>query len=115
MLFRSPLQQYGPKSPRVYDAAQVGSAPPRFLLTVHGEKENLHEGWMKYFAKRLRKKFGFEGTPIHVAARHLPLSKSRKKHNLEGPGMDAVVGEIKERKPRVNQTRRRQKKGMRRY
>lgn len=115
IIAKRPLQQYGPNSPRVFDVAQVGSAPPRFLLTVHGEKENLHEGWMKFFAKRLRLKFGFEGTPIRVFAHHLPSSKSKKKHNLQGPGMVAVAGSVHEKKPRVNQTRRRQKKGVRRY
>lgn len=115
IIAKRPLQEYGPKSPRIFDAAQVGHAPPRFLITVHGEKENLHDSWMKFFAKRLRKKFGFEGTPIRVVARHLPLAKSRKKHNVQGPGMEAVAGEIKEKKRKVNLTRRRQKKGSHRY
>lgn len=115
IIAKRPLQQFGPMSPRIFDVAQIGHAPPRFLITVHGEKENLHEGWMKFFAKRLRAKFGFEGTPIRVVARHLPLAKAGKKHNIQGPGMAAVAGEIREKKPRVNQTRRRQKKGSHRY
>ena len=112
---KRPLQAYGPKSPRIYDVAQVGHAPPRFLLTVHGEKENLHENWMKFFAKRLRVKFGFQGTPLQVVARHVPLAKSKKKYNVSGPGMEAVAGPVKEKKRKVNQTRRRQKKGSHRY
>lgn len=115
IIAKRPLQAFGPQSPRIYDAAQVGEAPPRFLLTVHGEKENLHESWMKFFAKRLRMKFGFEGTPIQVVARHIPRSKSKKRHNVAGPGMEAVAGAIKEKTPKVNKTRRRQKKGFRRY
>jgi predicted GTPase len=115
IISKRPLQNYGPASPRIFDAAQVGDAPPRFLLTVHGEKENLHENWMKYFAKRLRLKFGFEGTPIEVIARNVPPAKSKKKHNVHGLGMEAVAGRIREKKILVNQTRRRQKKGFRRY
>lgn len=112
---KKPLASYGPKSPRIYDAAQVGHAPPTFLVTIHGEKDNVHPNWLKFFAKRLREKFGFIGTPIVVKAQHLPLAKSEKKRNVHGPGMEAVAGKIREKKVRVNQTRRRQKHGGRRY
>lgn len=115
ILAKKPLQSYGPKSPRVYDVAQTGHAPPRFLVTVHGEKDNLHPNWMKFFEKRLREKFGFTGTPISVRVQHLPVSKSEKKHNVRGPGMEAVAGKIKEKVKRVNQTWRRQKRGGHRY
>jgi GTP-binding protein len=110
-----PLQSYGPKSPRIYDAAQVGHAPPTFLITVHGEKENLHPNWLKFFEKRLREKFSFTGTPIVVKVRHLPIAKSSKARNVQGPGMEAVAGKIREKKKLVNQTMRRQKHGGRRY
>ncbi|HEU0050564.1 MAG TPA: ribosome biogenesis GTPase Der [Patescibacteria group bacterium] len=112
---KRPLQSYGPKSPRIYDAAQIGHAPPTFLITVHGEKDNIHPSWLKFFEKRLRDKFGYKGTPIQVKARHIPVAKSQKKWNVHGPGMEAVAGKIREKKPRVNQTRRRQKHGGRRY
>ena len=110
-----PLANYGPKSPRIYDVAQVGHAPPTFLLTVVGEKENIHPNWVKFFQKRLRQKFGFVGTPIVVKARNLPVAKSEHKRNVHGPGMEAVAGPLKEKKRLVNQTRRRQKLGGRRY
>lgn len=112
---KRPLQSYGPKSPRVYDVAQTGHAPPTFLITVHGEKENLHESWVRFFQKKLRQKFGFIGTPIRVSVQHLPVAKSLKKHNVRGPGMEAAVGPIKEKKRKVNLTRRRQKHGGHRY
>ena len=112
---KRPLQSYGPKSPRIYDVAQLGHAPPTFLITVHGDKQNLHPNWLKFFTKRLREKFGFEGTPISVRVRHLPSSKSNRSKTTMGPGMEAVAGSAKEKKPRVNQTRRRQKQGGRRY
>ncbi len=110
-----PLASYGPKSPRIFDVAQTGHAPPTFLITVHGEKENIHPNWIKFFQKRLREKFSFTGTPIVCKAQHLPVSKSLHKRNVRGPGMEAVAGKIHEKKVLVNQTRRRQKMGGRRY
>lgn len=110
-----PLQSYGPKSPRIYDVAQIGHAPPSFLITVHGDKENLHPNWVKFFEKRLRAKFGFQGTPLRVTVRHLPMAKTQKARNVFGPGMAAVAGPIREKKRRVNQTMRRQKQGGHRY
>lgn len=105
-----PLQAYGPKSPRIYDVAQVGQAPPTFLVTVLGEKESVHQNWIRFFEKRLREKFGFGGTPIIVKARNVPVSKSTRKWNRTGPGYEAVAGKIHEPVPLVNQTRRRQKR-----
>ncbi|MEK7473919.1 MAG: ribosome biogenesis GTPase Der [Patescibacteria group bacterium] len=110
-----PLASYGPQSPRIYDAAQVGHAPPTFLITVHGDKENLHPNWLKFFQKHLREKFGFFGTPIVVKVRHLPIAKTSKARNVQGPGMEAVAGKIREKKKMVNLTMRRQKHGGRRY
>lgn len=112
---KRPLQSYGPKSPKIYDVAQIGHAPPTFLITVHGDKQNLHENWVKFFTKRLREKFGFEGTPISVRVRHLPSAKTSKARNKMGPGMESVAGKVKEKERRVNQTRRRQKQGGHRY
>ncbi len=106
-----PLASYGPKSPRVFDVAQTKHAPPTFLVTVHGEKDNLHPNWLKFFEKRIREKFGFVGTPIVVKVQHLPISKTEKAGNVFGPGMEAVAGKVRHKIKRVNQTMRRQKKG----
>ncbi len=106
---KKPIPSYGPKSPRIYDVAQTGSAPPTFLVTVLGEKESVHDNWVRFFEKRLREKFGFEGTPIVVKAANVPMAKSTRKWNRTGPGYEAVAGKIHEPKPVVNQTRRRQK------
>ena len=105
----TPLASYGPKSPRIYDVAQIEHEPPTFLVTVHGEKDNVHPNWLKFFEKRLRQKFFFTGTPIICKVRHLPVAKSQKARNVFGPGMEAVAGKIREKKVLVNQTRRRQK------
>ena len=106
-----PLASYGPKSPRVFDVAQTKHAPPTFLVTVHGEKDNLHPNWLKFFEKRIREKFGFIGTPIVVKVQHLPVSKSEKPGNMFGPGMEAVAGVVRHKPKLVNQTMRRHKKG----
>ena len=104
-----PLTSYGPKSPRIYDVAQVDHEPPTFLMTVHGEKDSIHNNWLKFFEKRLRNKFLFTGTPIITKVRNLPVAKSQKAGNVFGPGMEAVAGKIREKPVLVNQTRRRQK------
>lgn len=104
-----PLASYGPKSPRIYDVAQVDHAPPTFLVTVHGEKDNIHPNWLKFFEKRLRQKFDFVGTPIVAKVRNIPVAKSEHTHNVHGPGMEAVAGKIYEKPRLVNQTRKRQK------
>ena len=104
-----PLASYGPKSPRIYDIAQVSVEPPVFLITVIGEKDSIHVNWVRFFEKRLRDKFGFEGTPIVVKSENIPAAKSQKKHNVRGPGMETVAGKIIEKPRTVNQTMRRQK------
>lgn len=105
---KKPLASYGPRSPRIYDVAQLGQAPPEFLVTVIGEKESIHPSWIRFFEKRLRQKFGFEGTPLKVKVRTVPLAKSLRSRNVQGPGYEAVAGKISEYR-RVNQTRKRQK------
>lgn len=104
-----PLTSYGPKSPRIYDVAQIDHEPPTFLMTVHGEKDSIHNNWLKFFEKRLRNKFHFTGSPIITKVRNLPVAKSQKSRNVFGPGMEAVAGKIREKPVLVNQTRRRQK------
>lgn len=70
---KRPLQESGPQSPYVHDVAQIGIEPPTFLITVRGQRGNLHESWLRFFENRLREKFGFAGTPISVKARIAPL------------------------------------------
>lgn len=68
-----PLAEAGTHSPYIHDVAQVGIEPPTFLITVRGQKAVLHKNWLKFFEKRLREKFGFEGTPILVKAQNVDL------------------------------------------
>lgn len=69
----APLAEAGMHSPYVHDVVQVGIEPPSFLLTVRGHKAVLHPNWIKFFEKRLREKFGFDGTPILVKAQNVDL------------------------------------------
>lgn len=72
---KKPIATLGPKSPYLHDAVQIGTEPPTFMITVHGEKQSVHPSWLRYFENRLREKFGFDGTPVIVKARNVPMSK----------------------------------------
>ena len=48
--------------------AQVGTAPPRFVVFASQSKE-VEPTYTRYLARRLREEFGFEGTPIRVTLR----------------------------------------------
>jgi GTP-binding protein len=73
---KRPMQESGPNSPYVHDIAQVGVNPPVFLITVRGQRGNLHDSWLRFFENRMREKFGFHGTPITVKAHVAPLIRS---------------------------------------
>jgi GTP-binding protein len=91
---KRPMASLGPKSPYVYDLAQVGTEPPTFLVTVRGEKQTVHPSWLKFLEKRLREKFGYGGTPVVVKTSNIPVAKSERMRNLQGPGMEAVAGKL---------------------
>lgn len=73
---KRPLAELGPSSPYLHDVEQVGIEPPSFLITVRGERESVHPSWLRYFENRMREKFGFEGTPVVIKARNVPVSKT---------------------------------------
>ncbi len=49
-------------------AAQVGVAPPTFLLSLNHDVD-LHFSYKRYLENRLRAEFGFEGSPIRLKVR----------------------------------------------
>jgi GTP-binding protein len=100
---KRPLQILGPKSPYVYDMAQVSTEPPTFLVTVRGRKRSVHESWLKFLERKLREKYGFSGTAIVVRATNIPMEKADRAWNLQGPGMDAAEeeGEVKRAKKKI--------------
>jgi GTP-binding protein len=87
---KRPLQILGPKSPYVHDMAQVATRPPTFLVTIRGEKRTVHANWLKFLEKRMREKFGFEGTPIIVKATNVSMAKAvggMARHAPYGPDL----------------------------
>lgn len=61
---------------RVRSAAQVGVAPPTFVIRVNPIKK-LHTSYERYLINSIRKAFGFSGSPIRVVFRRV---KSRDGH-----------------------------------
>ncbi|MBD3251089.1 ribosome biogenesis GTPase Der [Candidatus Uhrbacteria bacterium] len=88
---KRPLQVLGPKSPYIYDMAQTRTEPPTFLVTIRGKKQSVHISWLKFLQRKIREKFGFQGTPIIVRATNVPMAKSERSWNVRGPGMEAVT------------------------
>ncbi len=61
-----PRALMGNKKPYISHAEQIGTSPPRFLLTIRGAGVRLHGAWLKFFERMVREKFGFLGTPIAI-------------------------------------------------
>jgi GTP-binding protein len=87
-----PLAEAGTMSPYIHDIAQIGVEPPSFLITIRGQRAVLHTNWIKFFEKRLREKFGFDGTPILIKAQNtelkyeeLPDDKKRRVNRRKRP------------------------------
>lgn len=64
-LFRHQPPGRGARSFKVYYAAQVGTAPPTFVLKVN-DPNLCHFSYERYLRNRLREEFGLEGTPIRL-------------------------------------------------
>ena len=64
---QTPKATQGTKAPYVSEVTQIATEPPTFEMTVRGKKITLQKAWIRFFENQLRKKFGFEGTPIHVS------------------------------------------------
>jgi len=62
-------QAYAPKAAKgaadlkILFGAQIGTAPPTFLLSLN-HPVNLHFSYLRYLENQLRSAFGFEGAPI---------------------------------------------------
>jgi GTP-binding protein len=64
----------GGKQPKILFATQPGTAPPRFVLFTSGP---LEASYQRFLERRLRERFGFDGTPIDLAVK--PREKGFKK------------------------------------
>ncbi len=56
----------GGKQPRILFATQASTRPPRFVIFASGFVE---AGYRRFLERKLRERFGFEGTPIEVSVR----------------------------------------------
>jgi GTP-binding protein len=59
-----PRAAKGSVTPYIGSIVQTATNPPRLKITIKGTKASLHQAWLKFFERKLREKFGFEGTPI---------------------------------------------------
>jgi GTP-binding protein len=60
-----PVKGKGAKRPHLYELKQTKTNPPEFFISI-GAKDSLRFSYIKFIENRLRKKFGFLGTPITI-------------------------------------------------
>ncbi|OIO06417.1 ribosome biogenesis GTPase Der [Candidatus Falkowbacteria bacterium CG_4_9_14_3_um_filter_36_9] len=72
-----PVKGKGVKHPYIYYLKQTRSNPPEFELRI-GAKDNIHFSYIRFIENRLRKKFGFIGTPVTIR-----VTKNTKVHGRE--------------------------------
>ena len=59
------------KHPKMYFIRQTNTKPPTFNISVN-DKSIFHSSYLRYFEKRLREIFSFEGTPIKLILQNKP-------------------------------------------
>ena len=75
-----PSKGKGVKHPHIYELTQTYTNPPKFLLRI-GHADDLHFSYIRFVENRLREKYGFLGTPIHIK-----ISKTKKIHGVGDAG-----------------------------
>jgi GTP-binding protein len=75
MQARTPIPSTG-RGSRVKYAVQAEVAPPTIVMFGAGK---IPEQWLRYIERGLRRKFGFEGTPIRFVTRSRDLKSMRRK------------------------------------
>lgn len=63
-----PPPTMGGRAVRLYFVTQAETRPPTFVV-VTNEPENVHFSYQRYIHNQIRKRFGFEGTPLRVRYR----------------------------------------------
>ena len=58
----------GKRSVRLYYVTQAEVRPPTFVV-VANRPDDVHFSYRRYVANQLRRRFGFEGTPLRVRYR----------------------------------------------
>ncbi len=69
-----PAKGKGLKAPHIYEFKQVKYSPPAFIVRI-GPNDDLHFSYVRFMENRLREKYGFTGTPLHIT-----VTKERKSH-----------------------------------
>jgi len=69
-----PAKGKGLKAPHIYEFKQIKNNPPAFIVRI-GPNDDLHFSYVRFMENRLREKYGFTGTPIHIT-----VTKERKSH-----------------------------------
>ena len=67
----------GRREVRLLYAAQIGTAPPIFVLFTN-VATRLHFSYERFLVNRLRERFGFEGTPIRLQVRRRAKRQGRR-------------------------------------
>ena len=73
-----PAKGKGVKHPHIFSLKQTAYNPPRFSIKI-GSADDLHFSYVRFLENRLREKFGFTGTPLHMV-----VEKNRKIHSVRG-------------------------------
>lgn len=64
-----PRAERGNRPVRILFGSQIGTAPPTFALSLN-QPVDLHFSYKRYLENRIRRAFGFEGTPLRLKTRH---------------------------------------------
>ncbi len=67
----------GGRSVRLFYITQASTRPPGFVVSTN-RPDSVHFSYQRYVANQLRKRFGFEGTPIRVFFRKRPSHGRRE-------------------------------------
>jgi len=81
-----PVKSSGNKHPHIYELKQVRVDPPKFSIRIGG-RDTIHDSYVGYIENRLREKFGFIGTPIHIEV--------EKNRDVHGKADERVVNQGK--------------------
>jgi GTP-binding protein len=78
-----PAKGKGVKHPHIYELKQTRNNPPKFEMRI-GHNDDLHFSYVRFVENRLREKYGFIGTPLHIR-----IVKEQKVHGVaEKPGIN---------------------------
>lgn len=71
-----PAKGKGLKHPHIYEIKQTHTEPPKFGIRI-GSRDNLHFSYVRFIENRLREKYNFLATPIHMN-----VEKNPKRHGV---------------------------------